>query len=213
MLTVRRVGHLTTALFALAPGARVGLRGPFGRGFPDDAPGTPDGVRGRRLRPRRRSRPRSTCSSPSARRARPVAIVYGAREPATRIHRAALAAWAALPDVHLVECVEHPDRCLARRDRRGSGLRCRRGRQRSGRTRACICGPAAMMGASARQLASAGLAPEAIHLALERRMHCGVGECGHCYVNHRYVCTDGPVFTLAELRGLTDARLESGLAA
>ena len=43
-------------------------------------------------------------------------------------------------------------------------------------------------------------------------MKCGVGHCGHCYVNHRYVCTDGPVFTLAELRGLPDARVESGLA-
>ena len=69
-----------------------------------------------------------------------------------------------------------------------------------------------MMGASARQLAHA-VAPDAIHIALERRMHCGVGECGHCYVNHRYVCTDGPVFTLAELRALPDARVESGLAA
>ena len=37
-------------------------------------------------------------------------------------------------------------------------------------------------------------------MALERHMKCGVGECGHCYVNHRYVCTDGPVFSLAELR-------------
>jgi NAD(P)H-flavin reductase len=36
VLTVRRMGDLTTALFALAPGALVGLRGPFGRGFPDD---------------------------------------------------------------------------------------------------------------------------------------------------------------------------------
>jgi NAD(P)H-flavin reductase len=81
-----------------------------------------------------------------------------------------------------------------------------------GATRACICGPAVMMGAAARELAAAGLAPEAIHMALERRMHCGVGECGHCYVNHRYVCTDGPVFTLADLRALPDARVESGLA-
>ena len=114
--------------------------------------------------------------------------------------------------MHLVECVEHPDAAW----RGATGMApdfAVAAAVAVGATRACICGPAAMMGASARQLASAALAPEAIHIALERRMHCGVGECGHCYVNHRYVCTDGPVFTLAELRGLTDARLESGLAA
>ena len=36
-------------------------------------------------------------------------------------------------------------------------------------------------------------------------MKCGTGECGHCYVNHRYVCTDGPVFSFAELLLLSDA--------
>ena len=211
VLTVRRVGHLTTRLFALPPGARVGLRGPFGRGFPDDAPATPTVyvAGGCGLAPLKAAIDVQLAERPTG---TPVAIVYGAREPATRIHRAALAAWAALPDVHLVECVEHPDAAW----RGATGVApdfAVAAAVAVGATRACICGPAAMMGASARQLASAALAPEAIHIALERRMHCGVGECGHCYVNHRYVCTDGPVFTLAELRGLTDARLESGLAA
>jgi NAD(P)H-flavin reductase len=129
-----------------------------------------------------------------------------------RIHRAALAVWAALPDVHLVECVEHPD--LAWRAAIGVAPHFAADAAAAiGATRAAVCGPAVMMGAAARQLAGAGLAPDAIHLALERRMHCGVGECGHCYVNHRYVCTHGPVFTLAELREVPDARVESGLAA
>ena len=39
-------------------------------------------------------------------------------------------------------------------------------------------------------------------------MKCGIGMCGHCYVNHRYVCTDGPVFSYAELRDLPDAFVE-----
>jgi hypothetical protein len=36
-------------------------------------------------------------------------------------------------------------------------------------------------------------------------MKCATGHCGHCYLNHRYVCRDGPVFSYAELRGLPDA--------
>jgi len=54
-------------------------------------------------------------------------------------------------------------------------------------------------------LCRAGLGPEAIYVALERSMKCGMGECGHCYVNHHYLCTDGPVFSLAEVRRLPDA--------
>jgi len=211
VLTVRRVGHLTSRLFALAPGARLGLRGPFGRGFPDGAPGTPTVyvAGGCGLSPLKAAIDVQLTERPPG---TPVGIVYGAREPASRIHRAALAAWAAQPDVHLVECVEHPDPgwCGA------TGVApefAAAAAAAIGATRACICGPAAMIGAAARQLPTAGLAPEAIHIALERRMHCGTGECGHCYVNHRYVCIDGPVFTLAELRALPDARIESGLAA
>jgi NAD(P)H-flavin reductase len=211
VLTVRRVGHLTSRLFVLAPGARVGLRGPFGHGLPDDSPGTPTVyvAGGCGLSPLKAAIEVQLGERPAG---TPIAIVYGAREPATRIHRAALAAWAALPGVHLVECVEHADAAW----RGATGVApdfAAAGAAVIGARRAAVCGPAAMMGAAARHLARAGLAPEAIHLALERRMHCGTGECGHCYVNHRYVCTDGPVFTLAELRGLPDARVEAGLAA
>jgi NAD(P)H-flavin reductase len=38
-----------------------------------------------------------------------------------------------------------------------------------------------------------------IYFSLERRMKCGVGKCGHCQIEGKYVCIDGPVFTGAEL--------------
>ena len=62
-----------------------------------------------------------------------------------------------------------------------------------------------MLSAVAARLRAAELAPAAIHVALERYMKCGTGLCGHCYVNHRYLCTDGPVFSLAELADLPEA--------
>jgi NAD(P)H-flavin reductase len=37
---------------------------------------------------------------------------------------------------------------------------------------------------------------------LERYMKCGVGKCGHCCIGVAYVCTDGPVFTLEQIRKL-----------
>jgi len=30
--------------------------------------------------------------------------------------------------------------------------------------------------------------------ALIRRMHCAVGLCGHCYLEHQYACKDGPTY-------------------
>jgi NAD(P)H-flavin reductase len=74
-----------------------------------------------------------------------------------------------------------------------------------GARRAALCGPSAMLAPVANLLRHAGLAAADVHVALERHMKCGYGECGHCYVNHRYACTDGPVFSLAELDGLPEA--------
>ena len=39
--------------------------------------------------------------------------------------------------------------------------------------------------------------------SLEMRMKCGIGKCGRCNVGEKYVCKDGPVFSLAELDKLT----------
>jgi len=35
------------------------------------------------------------------------------------------------------------------------------------------------------------------------RMKCGIGKCGRCNVGSKYICSDGPVFSQAELAGLT----------
>ena len=56
-----------------------------------------------------------------------------------------------------------------------------------------------MMQATARTLASRGVAPERTWLTLERNMACGVGLCGHCQLGPYFVCRDGPVFSVAEL--------------
>ena len=62
-----------------------------------------------------------------------------------------------------------------------------------------------MLAAVGPRLLRSGLAPAAVFVALERYMKCATGLCGHCYVNARYVCTDGPVFSLAELADLPEA--------
>jgi NAD(P)H-flavin reductase len=202
VVTVRRAGRVTSALFAEKPGAAVGVRGPYGRGFPAPDPSAPMlyVAGGCGLSPLKAAIDAHLSAAPRA----PVAILYGARSPATRIHRAALAAWAARPEVRLVECVE--ETTADWRGRRGSlGAFLEDAAAAVGARRAAVCGPPAMLAPVARRLAALGVPPDRIHVALERVMKCGVGVCGHCYVNHRYVCTDGPVFSLAELETLPDA--------
>lgn len=207
VLTVRRVGELTGALFELAPGALVGLRGPFGRGFPDD-PACPTlyVAGGCGLSPLKAAITRQISTRPPA---TPLAIVYGVREPEGRIHREALATWERVPHVDLIECVEHAGADWL--GRVGSVLDCLdEAVALIGARRAAVCGPPVMLPLVARRLCRLGLAAGHVHLAVERYMKCGTGHCGHCYVNHRYVCTDGPVFSFAELRELSDAFPELG---
>jgi hypothetical protein len=49
-----------------------------------------------------------------------------------------------------------------------------------------------------------GFTPEQTYTTLEKRMKCGIGICGRCNVGPKYVCVDGPVFSMAELNELPD---------
>ncbi len=202
-LTVRRIGDLTGALFALGPGARVGVRGPYGRGFPEggiDRPTLYVGG-GCGLVP--------LCSAidhqlahraPGTR----VAIVYGARTPASRVLRASLAAWRRTPDVTVLETVEHGEEGWD--GRVGSVVALVEEAARAiTAERAAACGPPGMLAAVGPRILGCGLRSDAVFVALERYMKCGTGLCGHCYLGARYLCTDGPVFSLAELAGVPDA--------
>ncbi len=66
-------------------------------------------------------------------------------------------------------------------------------------TYALICGPPIMYKFVIRELLNRGVSPGRIYMTLERRMRCGMGKCGHCVVgtsvSMKYICKDGPVFT------------------
>jgi len=65
---------------------------------------------------------------------------------------------------------------------------------------ALLAGPEAMMYSMAEYLVAYGLSDHSIYLSIERRMHCAVGTCGHCYLKNKYACTDGPTFRWDELQ-------------
>lgn len=71
---------------------------------------------------------------------------------------------------------------------------------------AMLCGPEAMMAAVTQQLGRRSLPDSSLWLSMERSMHCATGHCGHCQFGARFVCRDGPIFCYSEIRDLLSER-------
>jgi len=69
-------------------------------------------------------------------------------------------------------------------------------------TIAVICGPPIMIKFALQSLEKMGYSDEQVITTLEMRMKCGIGKCGRCNIGSEYICLDGPVFNLAQLRQL-----------
>jgi len=65
-----------------------------------------------------------------------------------------------------------------------------------------MCGPEIMMRIAVNQLLKRNIAEEDIYLSMERSMHCGIGHCGHCQIGGVFVCKDGPVFSYPKIKEL-----------
>lgn len=199
--TIRAVGPVSAALAALEPGAVLGLRGPFGVGWPMAALEGRDVVvlaGGLGLVP---LRPALQALVAHRERFGRLALLVGARTPGDLLWSDELAAWARDAGM-LVEVTV---------DRAGVDWHGHVGVVTTllpglhfdlANAAALVCGPEPMMRAGALALASAGMAEADIHLSLERNMHCATGLCGHCQCGPFLVCRDGPVLPFSQLRAL-----------
>ncbi len=207
-LVVRMVGNLTGALHRLQPGDTVGIRGPFGNGFPvsellkRDLLFVAGGIG---LCPLRSMIQHAIDKREQFGR---IILLYGCRQPAEQLFRGELGEWRQRPDIEILESV---DRCPVDVAWEGSvGVITTLFPQVSidpGKTTALVVGPPVMYRFVVAECLKQGIAKERILLSLERRMKCGMGFCGHCQINNRYVCQDGPVFSYAELSRLGEAEL------
>jgi NAD(P)H-flavin reductase len=203
-MCVRKLGTVTTALHGAGPGASVGIRGPFGRGFPVDRLKGRDVLiigGGLGLIPLRSLIKHVLANRDSF---RSVTILNGAKSPAELLFKDECAEWQQREDVVYLETVDRGD----------SGWGGHVGVITTlipkleidpRRTLAAICGPPIMYRFVILDLLAAGMAEDDLLLSLERRMKCGVGKCGHCQMNSKYVCLDGPVFSYHEIKRLTEA--------
>ena len=194
-LTVRSAGLVTAALHHGPPKGALGIRGPFGNGFDLDAlKGRPvimvaGGIGLAPLRSLVRF------VEASRREFGPVAVLYGARTPEERLYKDEIEKWRRTPGMTVQEIVERdPDSNWQGRLGRVTELFGSLGEEFKGAA-AVLCGPHPMVGPVVHALEGLGIPAADIQVALEGRMNCGVGKCGHCYVGDKLVCADGPVFT------------------
>ncbi len=193
-LTIARVGRVTSAVFRLGEGDRIGVRGPYGRPWPMDI------LKGKRvlfvvgglgLAPVRIAFEELENAT----------LVYGARSPELLLYRDRYGQWR-----------DEGKEILLTVDRPAEGWDGNVGVVTTlldenlvkSHDYAVVAGPPIMMKFASKMLEDLGMDSDRVFLTLENHMKCGVGLCGHCRIGDKYVCVDGPVFSLTEIRRLEE---------
>jgi len=199
--TIRAVGRVTRALQQLVTGDTIGVRGPYGRGWPVDRAQGDDllivtGGLG--------CAPVVSVINYVMRRRQHygrLIIMQGVRHANDLIWRERYEAWAKLPETQVLIAADQGGRGWPWHTGQVTALFERVALQPE-RTTVMMCGPEGMMRAVATDLTGRGIAPARLYLSMERNMKCGVGHCGHCQFGSRFVCRQGPVFSLPEVEPL-----------
>jgi sulfhydrogenase subunit gamma (sulfur reductase) len=203
-LCVRKVGDVTAALHNLKAGATIGVRGPFGHGFPVENMRGKDiifAAGGLGLAPARSLINQVLDERGSFGR---VIILYGARNPSELLFRDELEQWSNRSDIEFHVTVDRPDSTWV--GNAGVITTLFKFVTVSPRnTVAVTVGPPIMYRFVLMELLSKGIPEGQIWMSLERRMKCGVGKCGHCQINNYYCCQQGPAFTYDQVKGVEEA--------
>lgn len=198
-ITIVEVGKVTEAIHNLQPGDIIGLRGPYGHGYPlEDFAGKEVLVVGGGvgLAPLR-----TLMYSLFHMRKDLAKLVYraGCRQPCEFLYREEIMGWLSRPDLDIKLTTDQCDETWT----------CATGLVTSIMEDSCVnpgnavgvsCGPPIMMKFVTFKMLEMGIPPERIYLSMEKNMSCGFGKCGHCRLGTFYCCKDGPVFTYDQIK-------------
>ncbi len=199
--TINRVGRVTKGFSQLKVGQRIGIRGPFGRGWPLREAEGQDVVivsGGLGCAPvvsvinyllRRRERFGKFTVVQKVKHVDEFIWEERYRQWQTVPDTTVLVAstegsvnwhWQVSPRIKVIEEVEI----------------------RTPHTIAMMCGPEGMMKSAAEHLIEKGMLERSVYLSMERNMQCAVGHCGHCQIGGTFVCKNGPVYAYPEIKTL-----------
>ena len=202
-VAARKVGTVTASLHELEPGATVGVRGPFGNYFPLDS------FKGKNIH--------IIGGGIGFAPLRPVVlsildhrddfgelfILNGARTPQDLVFATEFDTWAASPRTKLELTVDAGDKSWTGRVALIPSV-IKELKLSPANAIAIICGPPIMIRFTLVELKKLGFADGQIVTTLEGKMKCGLGKCARCNVGEKYICQDGPVFTLEQISKLLE---------
>ncbi len=203
--TIRAVGRVTRGLAQLKAGDRLGVRGPYGRGWPlalaeqrdvmivTGGLGCAPVVSVINYVMRRRERFRR------------LVIMQGVKHSDDLIWRSQYARWSRQPDTQVLVAADVGATLWPWHVGHVTELF---GKVEMDFPRAVVmmCGPEGMMQVAVDHLLERGVREDSLHLSMERSMNCAVGLCGHCQYGGKFVCRDGPVFNYSEIKALFGIR-------
>ncbi len=200
-ITVKSVGKVTGALHSLQAGDKLGIRGPFGNGFPFEE------IKGKNviyvaggigLIPLRSSIVNVLQHRDDFGR---IMLMYGSRSPDDLMYSYNLEEWQNIDGFETFITVDNPTPDWSGHTGIITTLFDKTELPVED-TVAFVCGPPVMFNAVIKELMDRGISDENIISTLERHMKCGVGKCQHCGIGRTLVCTDGPVYTYRQIKTL-----------
>ncbi len=195
-ITIMKTGFVTEHIHKVNVGDRLGIRGPYGKGYPLDK------FRGRDvlimgggvgMAP---TRSLFLTLLDEIDQYKSITFLAGARTPRDMIYKDHIDAWSKIDKVNFIRGVDrvpegeswNEEVCLITKlldkidiDPTDNPV--------------VVCGPPIMMKFATMDLPKYGYADKDIYLSMEKKMYCGFGQCRHCVIGKYYACKDGPVFT------------------
>ncbi len=209
-LCIRKVGNVTNVIHTLEEGDKIGIRGPYGEGFPVEELKGHDVIfiaGGLGIAPLR-----SLINYTLDRREEfeDIKILYGCRKPCELLYEDEVEEWRGMSEIDYRETVDKCPDDVCWEGNVGVITTLIPGIDIDlENSYTVVCGPPIMYRFVLQELKEKKVPEERIYLSLERRMKCGVGKCGHCQINGKdgefYVCQDGPVFNYDIVKDFEEA--------
>ncbi len=198
--TIRSVGRVTHVLTALKPGQQIGIRGPFGKGWPLSEAVGKDLVfitAGLGCAPAVSA---INYAVEHRQNYKKIVILQGVKHHDDLLWREQYEVWRVRDKCQVLLAASEEEK--QKRHWR-LGLVTELLNDADFDKRHCVvmmCGPEIMMKAAIRELHQLGVADDVFYLSLERNFQCGQGLCGHCQIGPYFVCKDGPVFRYSDIK-------------